>query len=75
MADESPDNRIKIRVPVKEILESLRPDPNTLVILTVGIIVVYGIYMLQKDALRLADTALGGLLGYLGSYVKNRQGG
>lgn len=55
----------------KDAIEALQPDTNNLVILVVGAIVVIGFYMGQDKAMRMADTAIGGLLGYLGATRKD----
>lgn len=57
----------------KGIIESLRPDTNNLIVLAVTVVIIYSIYMLGSEASRLADTAMGGLIGYLGSSAKDRR--
>ena len=56
---------------IKGVLEQVRPDTDNLIVLAVTGIIVYSIAVMPKDALSLANTGIGGLLGYLGATAKS----
>lgn len=55
---------------VRGTLQDFQPETNNLIILTIAVIVIYTIYMIGSEASRLTDTAIGGLIGYLGASAK-----
>jgi hypothetical protein len=53
-----------------KLLETFHPDTDNLIVVGVIAVIFYAFYVIGTEASRLADTAIGGLIGYLGASAK-----
>lgn len=58
---------------IRGVLQDLQPDTDNLIVLTVGVAIIYSTYVLGKDSANMVNTAIGGLIGYLGASAKSNR--